>query len=408
MERKVHTGYLKIGMYVSNLDRPWLDTPFLLQGFFIRDDEDVRSLQQYCEYIFIDTDKGIGADSYMDVDEPVPSNLHLDQFLTHNRRSVEYVDLKSSVQEMPIAKTALEGASNKIAKMMENIKAGKSLQLSDVRGVVEPILDSIIRNPDALLWLTRLRQKDSYAYSHSIDNCALAIAFGRHMGLPKDDLRTLAMGMLLLDTGKMKVPDNILNKQGTLTDDEFTEVKRHVEYSVEIIQQIQGIDTDVISIAKTHHERYDGSGYPQGLEANLIPVYGRMAAIIDCYDAMISQRPHCDAISPHAALQKIYSWRNRLFQEELVEQFLQCLGAFPTGSLVEMNTGEVGIVMSQNNTRRLKPKIMMILDSDKTPFGNFKIIDLMTQAADAMGNMINIAKGLEPGAYGIDPGEYYL
>ena len=408
MERKVRTAYLKIGMYVSDLDRPWLDTPFLIQGFVIADQDEVITLQNYCEYICIDTERGVEAESYMDEDPGLPTNEYLESYLSHTKRDVEYIDQKTVAQEIPFAKTALEDATDKITSIMEDVKEGKNLDLPAVRGVVEPVLESIIRNPDALLWLTRLREKDNYTYSHSIDNCALAIAFGRHMGLPKDDLRTLSIGMLLLDIGKMKVKDEILNKNATLTEEEFTEVKKHVDYSVEILKSTRGIPDDVINIALTHHERFDGSGYPSGIVGNIIPVYGRMAGIIDVYDAMTSKRPYSDAISQHSALQKIYNWRNKFFQDELVEQFLQCLGVYPTGSLVEMNTGEVGIVLSQNRTQRLKPKIMMLLNSDKTQYDNYKIVDMMTQASDASGHVMNIAAGLDPGAYGINAAEFYL
>jgi HD-GYP domain-containing protein (c-di-GMP phosphodiesterase class II) len=309
---------------------------------------------------------------------------------------------------MPIAKTALEDASDKIGLIMDDVKSGKNLNLNAVRGVVEPVLDSIIRNPDALLWLSRLRHKDNYTYSHSVDNCALAIAFGRHLGLPKDDIRILSTGMLLLDIGKMKVPDAILNKASTLTEAEFVEVKKHVDYGVEILKNTPDIEDSIIHIAMTHHERYDGSGYPNGIPGDQIPIYGRIAAIIDCYDAMTSKRIYSDAVSPHNALQQIYNWRNKFFQDELVEQFLQCLGVYPTGSLVEMNSGEVGIVLSQNRAKRLKPRIMLILDEDKTTYKNFKIIDLMTQAIDATGHVLNIHCAHDPGAFGIDPTEFYL
>ncbi|MDH5471463.1 MAG: HD-GYP domain-containing protein [Gammaproteobacteria bacterium] len=408
MERKVRTAYLKIGMYVSDLDRPWLDTPFLIQGFLIRDQDEVQTLQNYCDYVCIDTERGIEAESYMDADPGLPTNEYLESYLNHSKRDIEYHDKRTVAQEIPYAKTALEDATDKITTIMDDVRDGRNLDLPAVRSVVEPILESIIRNPDALLWLSRLRQKDNYTYSHSIDNCALAIAFGRHMGLPKEDLHTLSIGMLLLDMGKMKVADEILNKNATLTEEEFAEVKRHVEYGVEILRNTQGIPDDVIHIALTHHERFDGSGYPNGIMGTMIPVYGRMAGIIDVYDAMTSKRPYSEAISQHSALQKIYNWRNKFFQDELVEQFLQCLGVYPTGSLVEMNTGEVGIVLSQNRTQRLKPKIMMLLDVDKVQYKNYKIIDLMTQATDSSGRVMSIAMGLDPGAYGIDSSEFYL
>jgi HD-GYP domain-containing protein (c-di-GMP phosphodiesterase class II) len=226
--------------------------------------------------------------------------------------------------------------------------------------------------------------------------------------LPKGDLNTLAMGLLLMDIGKMKIPVEVLNKSEPLTEDEFKLVRSHVDYSVEILKKSEGIDVDIINIALTHHERFDGSGYPAGLEGTGTPVYGRMAAIIDCYDAMTSSRPYSKPVSPYAALQEIYNWRNKYFQEELVEQFLQCLGAFPTGTLVEMHSGEVGIVMAQNRTRRMSPKVMLLLDIHKKPLPEYLVIDLMNQPREYNENPLTIVRGLDPGDYGIDPAEFYI
>lgn len=409
MERKVSTLYLKKDMYVSNLDRPWSDTPFILQGFFIKNEEEIRTLEKYCDYVFIDVEKGIEAEQYV-IDEPkLRTNLYLEKFLIGDTgKKVKYRDMVSSGEELPQAREALEDASSQIASIMDQVKAGKNLDTRAVRSVVEPMLESIIRNPDAMMWLKQLRRKDAYTYSHSIDNCALAIAFGRHMGLSKTDIRTLSTGLLLMDIGKMRISPEILNKTETLTDEEFREIKKHGIYSVQILNETEGINQDVINIAMTHHERFDGSGYPNGLVGAATPVFGRIAAIIDCYDAMTSKRPYGEPISPHGALQEIYNWRNKYFQPELVEQFLQCLGVFPTGSLIEMSTGEVCVVLAQNKTRRLMPKIMMLMDSDKTFYDEYKVIDLMKISQNEAGKPMNILRGLDPGAYGIDPSEFYL
>jgi HD-GYP domain-containing protein (c-di-GMP phosphodiesterase class II) len=228
------------------------------------------------------------------------------------------------------------------------------------------------------------------------------------MGLPKVDLNILAMGLLLMDIGKMRIPAKVLNKSEPLSEQEFDMVRGHVDYGVEILKKSEGIDIDIINIALTHHERFDGSGYPAGLADIATPVYGRMAAIIDCYDAMTSHRPYCKPVSAYAALQEIYNWRNKYFQEELVEQFLQCLGAFPTGTLVEMHSGEVGIVMAQNRTRRMSPKVMLLLDKNKKNLPEYMVVDLMNQPFDYDQNPLTIVRGLDPGAYGIDPTEFYL
>ena len=407
-EKKVKTLYLKEGMYVSNLDRPWLDTPFLIQGFLIKDPDEIALLKKYCEHVFIDTSKGADTEEYIRDKNRLKTNDKLEQCLVDNTRLTEYVDTKTPAEEMPVARKAIDDASNRVIEIMEAVKADRKVNAEQVREVVEPILESVIRNPDALMWLTQMRNKDSYTYAHSLDNCALAVAFGRHLGLPKNDLNTLAMGLLLMDIGKMKISTDVLHKAEPLTEDEFKEVRSHVNHSVAILKKSEGIDIDIINIALTHPERFDGSGYPGGLTGTETPVYGRMAAIIDCYDAMTSNRPYSQPVSPYAALQEIYNWRNKYFQEELVEQFLQCLGVYPTGTLVEMHAGEVGIVIAQNRTRRMSPKVMLLLDKEKKALPEYQVIDLMTQPFEYNENPLTIVRGLDPGSYDIDPTEFYL
>ncbi|MBE9568127.1 MAG: HD-GYP domain-containing protein [Proteobacteria bacterium] len=408
MDHKVNVAYLKLGMYVSNLDRPWIDTPFLLEGFSIQTEDDLSALSQYCSYVYIDTDRGIGASQYIEDAPRLKTNPYLERFLQDNRKKVEYENTRSTKEELPSAKVALEDASNQVAHIMEDVKDGKNLNIEAVRGVVEPILDSIIRNSEAYMWLSMMQKKSAYTYSHSVDNCALAIAFGRFMGLPKKDLRTLAIGLLMMDMGNVHVPEGILNKKGRLTEAEYRIVKKHVGHGVEILKTTKGMNEDITNIALTHHERFDGSGYPGALQGTQIPVYGRMAAIIDCYDAMTSNRPYSAAKSAYAALQNIYNWRGTAFQPELVEQFLQCIGVYPTGSLVEMTNGSVAIVLEQNLTQRMRPKIMLILDEDKAHLAEYKIMNLTEQFEDASKLPLNIYRGLDPGAYDIDPTEYYL
>lgn len=403
MERKVSTLELKVGMYVSNLDRPWLDTPFLLQGFKIQDDDDIMALRKHCEYIYIDPDQGDGADQYLDdSDTNVAKNSYVDDFLEGGKKKVDYQEQQSEFLELPAAETALETATDKVARIMDNIKAGDNLDLTTVREAVQPILESMIRNSDALLWMSEMRKKDEYTYSHSMDNCALGLAFGRHLGFYKEDLRNIGMGLLLMDIGKIKVSDDILNKTTTLTREEFSEMKKHVQYGVDMLKQTPGMNETIINIVSSHHERFDGSGYPHGLEGKRSPVQGRIAAIIDCYTAMTRENSYRKAIAPHEALQTMYNWRDKYFQAELMEQFLQCIGVYPTGSLIEMSSGEVGMIMSQNKTQRLKPKIIMLLDENKKTYETNKIVDLVTDETDSSGLELTILRGLEAGAYGID------
>jgi HD-GYP domain-containing protein (c-di-GMP phosphodiesterase class II) len=212
----------------------------------------------------------------------------------------------------------------------------------------------------------------------------------------------------LFDIGKLQLPDSLLTKPGRLTDREHKLILRHVEFGVDIAREIDGVNEEVISVIANHHERHDGSGYPRGLPGREIPVNGRIAALVDCYDAITSERPYSPAMSTYDAIQALYEWRDKDFQADMVEQFIQCIGLYPTGTLVEMNTGEVGIVLAQNRVRRLRPQVMLLLDENKYAYEMSPILDLIEDPVDASGRLIEIRQPLPAGSYGIDAGDYYL
>jgi HD-GYP domain-containing protein (c-di-GMP phosphodiesterase class II) len=404
MDRKISTAYLRIGMYVSKLDRPWVQTPFLLQGFFIDDETTISKLVKYCDFVYIDTNLGIKADMYFEFSEgtqtkqSLTTNKQVEGILETGKKAVDYTDKSTTVEELPVAKAAFEKASECVARIMEHDFHKGKLDIVTVKSAVEPILESMIRNSDAFMWLSKMQSYDTYSYQHSLQNCALGIAFGRHLGLNKRELNILAMGLLLMDVGKIKLPKELLTKNAPLTAAETMIMRKHVAFTVEILRHTKGIDEHVINIALTHHERYDGSGYPNGLIGVQAPAYGRMAAIIDCYDSMITSTPYREAIPEHKALQNIYNLRGKSFQQELVEQFIQCMGVYPTGSLVELSSGAVGAILSQNTQQKLKPKVLMLLDENKTPYKKRVVFDLTKQDEIPL----HIAKSLENNSYGVD------
>jgi HD-GYP domain-containing protein (c-di-GMP phosphodiesterase class II) len=202
-----------------------------------------------------------------------------------------------------------------------------------------------------------------------------------------------------MDIGKSKLPKQLLVKTTSQLNSAEEEIlRKHVAFTVELLRKTKGINEHVINIALTHHERYDGSGYPNGLVGIQTPAYGRMAGIIDCYDVMITEAPSKEAMPEHKALQNIYNMRDQSFQKELVEQFIQCMGVYPTGSLVELSTGEVGAVLAQNTRQKLKPKVIMLLDKKKRPIKKRTVCDLAKQDKIPL----HIAKSLENNAYGVD------
>lgn len=410
-EREIRTDQLTLGMYVCRLDRPWAETPFLMQGFELASMDDIVLLQRHCRSVWIDVQRGPGPrDAPLGVLErgsrpstaarPDPEALLGSQV---------HVDKVRFDQELPNARAAQDNAVLLASKILDDVRTGRKLSPEDVSGAVEPIVRSVLRSADAMFWVNALRKHDAYAYSHAINCSALAAAFGRHLGLPEEMLVDAASGALLLDIGKARLPPELLSHPGKLDPERLAQARSHLQLSLQLLDE-GGIRNDrVRDMIRTHHERCDGSGYPDGLSGGAIPLFGRMGGIIDSFDAMTSHRPHAPAMARHEALQDIYRSRETLYQGELVEQFIGCLGVYPTGSLVELSTGEVAVVMAQNPTRRLRPRVMLLTDADKRLRGTFSSLDLMAQAKDApRESLVDIVAPLPVGAHGLNPAELYL
>jgi HD-GYP domain-containing protein (c-di-GMP phosphodiesterase class II) len=405
MLRKISVPDLQVGMYVARLDRPWLETPFLFQGFFVSGQEDIDVLKGYCVYVFVDPEK-----------TPV-SEQKIDSLISPSKktsrkslpdRSCDYEEKHKVEEEIEFAKQIHLSLNQHYRQLVDEVKEGNKLDISKVKTSLHEMVNSVIRNPDALLLLSRLRALDSYTYKHSIHSSILAVTFGRHLGLNIDELKDLALGVLMCDIGKVKLPRALLKKPGRLSDEEFKLIKRHVDFSIEIVEQAGKPSREVIKTIRFHHERHNGRGYPQGLAGQQIPVFARIASIVDCYDAITTKRTYHDAMDNLEAIRCMYEWRDIDFQAELVEEFIQCLGVFPTGTIVELSTGEVGIVLAQNRTRRLRPRVMLVLDSEHVALDHFPVVDLSTEWENKDGKTIEIVTTHEPGAYGIDPSEFFL
>lgn len=402
-ERQIEVAQLAAGMYVCRLDRPWTETPFPLQGFLIEGDDQIAALRRYCRRVWIDVQLG-----RVPPDKPAPYDAADPLGLSAIPGRVVHTDLVSHEEEVPLARGAQLNAARLTTQILDDLRAGRKLSSQHVYDAVEPVVRSVLRSADAMFWVNALQQHDSYSYSHAINCCALAAAFGRHLGLPETMLMDLASGGLLLDVGKAQLPVELFSHPGVYDADQTRQVRTHVELSLRILRDSELDRPDVYEMIRTHHERYDGSGYPGNLRGTWIPLFGRMAAIIDSFDAMITERPHARAISRHDALQQLYRHRDTLFQDELVEQFTGCLGVYPVGSLVELSSGEVGVVMAQNPTRRLRPRILLLTGEDKRLRDGFVPLDLMHETRDGGGIAMHIVRPLPAGAYQLNPAELYL
>jgi HD-GYP domain-containing protein (c-di-GMP phosphodiesterase class II) len=228
------------------------------------------------------------------------------------------------------------------------------------------------------------------------------VALGRQLGLGKPDLRSLGIGGLLFDVGKLNIDRALLTANRPLTGPEYEQVKEHVKMGVKALRNSGVINKDVLEMVAYHHERFDGSGYPFKLSGDKIPVFARIAAIADSYDAMTNNRPYAKAMPPSKAIKLLYEKKNKEFQAELVEEFIQAVGIYPAGSLVELSSGEVAIVVAEYRARRLRPQVMVVLDENKEALIEVVIRDLMIETENPDGSPLEILGSLEPDAYGID------
>lgn len=406
-DKKIHTpeiiktlmpvGDLKCGMYVCELDRPWIETPFLMQGFQILCQEEIDQLSHYCKLVYIDELRSISS-----VNRKI-GPLKPIQELFPNTPLKPWPYQSSWRREIPKAEEAITTLTDMTTDVMNSVRSDTPFDMVEIKKSVTPMIDSVLRNPDASMWLARLKDKDDYIYRHSIGSSIWAVALGRHIGLPRHDIRSLAIGSLLFDIGKTKLPSELLTKRDALTEAERETIKRHVAEGVEAASRIPGVSPDVLDIIRYHHERHDGSGYPHGKHGNEIPVLARIAAIADCYDAMTSERHWATASSPAIVVRKLYAWRGSLFQAELVEEFIKAVGLYPAGTIVKLATKEIGIVTEESRNQRLRPKILMLLDKNKKPFPKGLYIDLAKTTENADGKKLNIVRSLEPGTHGINP-----
>ena len=414
--QKVAVGDLRLGMYVAQLDRPWTDTPFLFQGFFLHHDDEIDLIRRFCRHVFVDGQRHKdGADPDTDTASrtitrvtslrwPTPAKPKT----TDGRKRTEYGRTAPIEYEMPAARAIYEHNVKAAEDVLQRLRETGYLNLELVQQTVSQVMDSVLRNPDTMVWLSRLRRHDEYVYQHSIDSCIWGLAFARHLGLDRQSIYEIGLGAMLQDVGKTSLPALLLSKPGPLSDAEMRVMRSHVEHSVAIMRNTPGVTQRMIDMVQNHHERFDGSGYPDGRKGNDIPTFAKIGAMVDCYDALISPRPYAEVLSPHLALREIYTWRGNLFQPEVIEQFIQAVGVYPTGSLVELNTGAVGIVISQNDSRRLRPRVMLVLDEKKRPLPRFETVDLLHDAAWSDVRKHWIEKHVPADAYGIDPQALYI
>lgn len=517
-KEKIIIQQLQFGMFIAELDRPWLESPFLLQGFVLENEQQMQALQSLCQHVYVDRTKSVGdqfgARANLDVsikrtgfssyttttsakNKQRASNAptivvktpnsqqktiqqssffeimsaikngdvsETEEGIIFNLRTVApessmasdnseatpreqkegafaffknlfkkkqsfsdtlngqdddkdadgvdvriYEDAAPRVeQEMAVIYPTFEKSQQSIKKLFESIANAQKLDLSTVSEILDSMVDSISRTPDALMWLAKLKSTHDVAYSHALNVSINAMAFASFLAMPKNQIKEIGLGGLLQDVGKVSLPKHILEKTSALTIKEYELAKSHIAEGLKLLKNNADIPTTAIQMVGSHHERFDGSGYPNGLINDAISIHGQIAGMIDTYCALTTERSYARSMHNMKALDEIRLMRDKEFSSELVDQLIQFLGIYPVSSLVELNTGEVAVVIQQNQVRRLLPRVMLILAEDKSKYKYPITLDLLNAPQAPTGETYRIVKGLASDSYGLNADEFYL
>lgn len=523
---KVEVAKLALGMYITELDRPWIGTPFMLQGFLLDEQSDIDAIQSLCSFVYVDRTKSAADQFIAPAKQNVaikregsviklknPSKFVSDQqiYASRNQKPSEKYsffdilkDLKNHDPKKNIRvnqknatvfnvrnvngnppqaassqnaqkslahdsmtkqlakdvggffgglfkrdqlKSKLDGNSDSTNKqstlddgyritiyeeeppveneialithvyeqsqiatrdIFESVANEQHLDLTAVSEILDSMVESIGRTPDALLWLAKLKKTDDYAYNHALNVSITLMAFGNFLALSKHQIKELGLAGLLQDVGKVKISPDILLKPSKLTYEEFEHAKKHVDESIKILEATPNIPNSAFFLVAQHHERIDGSGYPYQLKSHQIGLMSQAAGLIDTYCAITTHKSYAKGVYHQQALDEIHQLSGTKFSSELVDQLVQFMGMYPVSSLVELNTGEVAVVIQQNQVRRLLPRLMLLLDPEKVRYSAPIILNLLNSPSTAAGEAYKIARSLAPDSYGLNPSDFYV
>ncbi|BAK78798.1 metal dependent phosphohydrolase [Pseudogulbenkiania sp. NH8B] len=391
---------LKPGMFIHDLNCDWMSHPFLRNRFVIGSEGEIDKIRQAgIHQLYIDTGKGLDvahAPTVAEVKQQLEQEIRT--FAEGKSQLPRRVD---AAEEFGQARRIHAEAHQIVRDIMQDVRLGRQVQLERVEPTVEKMTTSILRNNDALLALCRIKNKDDYTFLHSVSVGALMVSFSRAMELEHGTLHHAGVGGMMHDIGKMTVPDAILNKPGKLNESEFAVMKCHVVASEKILRQTPGISAIAIEVAAQHHERHDGSGYPRGLKGDEISELGQMAAIVDVYDALTSDRCYHRGMTPTDALRKIYEWSKFHFNPTLVQAFMRSTGIYPVGTLVRLESGKLAVVVEQSESNMLTPKVKAFFSTKSNSYITPLLIDLARGLGQGGGD--RIVRHESPEQWGVDP-----
>lgn len=396
MPRKIPVRDLQIGMFVTELDRPWLESPFLFQGFLIETEEELAQLQSCCDHVYVEEEAETPGDG--------PGGLSL---LRRRRPAARVVPVttrdrigafRDSYRELHAVHRRIERG---LIKLLGDGRIGHLINTTAVRQSVNEMLDIVLSHPDAAMWLTKLHSDDERTATHCLNVTIIALAFALHLGLPREDMEAIGLGALLHDIGLSVDANEVIRKEGRLTDAEFELVKAHPESTIRLLDKPDSLPRTSLEIIRWHHERLDGSGYPDGLAGDEIPRHALLVGLADAYDAMASERAWRKAMAPPDVLSELYRTAEGQFGKALVEQFIQGIGIYPAGSVVQLDTGAIGVVAGSDDNSRLEPLVLLVRDENGQRLHPYHLVDLQ-RTGQKVGKAWKILKVVDPEDYGIN------
>jgi len=399
MLKKVDASQLKVGMYIHDLSCDWMAHPFVRNRFEIVSDAEIRKIVGAgIREVVIDASRGLDVANAPTLRE---AQAALEKEVVHIATAPAR-PLKTALgQEMQQAVRIRNQAAGLVRNVMADARLGKAIEIGGVQPVVQNITESILRNPGALLGLLRIKTKDDYTFLHSVSVCALLVAFCHSRGMDDDLIREAGLGALLHDTGKALVPDAILNKPGPLTDEEFDIIRKHPEDGYNLLRQSPEVGQIALDITRHHHERRDGTGYPDKLAGDAISELAQMAAIVDVYDAITADRCYHKGMPAAAALRKMYEWSKFHFDPQLVQQFMRCVGIYPVGTLVLLESGRLGVVVEPHESNLLSPKVNVFFSTRTNVYIKPEMVDLARGLG--FGGADKIVGHEDPVRWNVDP-----
>ena len=424
---------LKVGMFVAEPDCPWTALPFAFQGFVVDSCEQIDIFQQQCRFVSIDRSRSLNehyAPPRLERDAPLKGGLplranpsedagqtgifsspELEKRKVRRRRFLDFLHSQDDNEqarqlshELAYVEPRYDQLTDALEQAFDTFAEGKNVDLLAVREGLHDIAGSLQRNPDAVMWLLRLKQRDEYSFDHAMDVAVNMVLVGTHIGWRDQRLLDLGLTGLLQDIGKVELPLDLLRKTTGLTAEERLLVRSHVASSMEILVAQSSLSSDVVLAVGRHHERWDGTGYPRGLKFEQIGMAAEIAGIADSFCAMQRDKPYRSALGHQEALEELHGLRGRMFNPALMEQFVQCVGLYPIGTLLELSTGEVGVVIQQNRVQRSRPRVVVMLDGDKQPVRSYRVVDLREPAHASL----RVSRALPHNAYGLAAHDYYL